>query len=51
MSELALSRDRSALGITCDPDINEEGSDQRAAIIQFWDYRALCSRLSRGSSK
>jgi hypothetical protein len=42
IGRLALSRDRSALGITCNPDINDEGPNQRAAVIQFWDYRKIC---------
>jgi hypothetical protein len=45
IGQLALSRDRSALGITCGPDPNEEGRMRRSAVIQFWDYPALCARL------
>jgi hypothetical protein len=45
IGQLALSRDRSALGITCEPDINEEGRTRRSAVVQFWDYPALCARL------
>jgi hypothetical protein len=41
IGRLALSRDRSALGITCNSDINDEGRNKRAAVIQFWDYAAL----------
>ena len=36
-----LCRDRSALGIACNPDIIEEGPSKRAGVIQFWDYAAL----------
>ena len=46
IGHMALSRDRSALGITCEPDINDEGANQRAAVIQFWDYRVLCRLLA-----
>jgi hypothetical protein len=42
IGHLGLSRDRSALGITCNPDINDEGRNKRAAVIQFWDYRMIC---------
>lgn len=45
IGQLALSRDRSALGITCEPDINEEGRMRRSAVVQFWDYPALCARV------
>ncbi len=45
IGQLALSQDRSALGITCGPDINEEGRMRRSAVVQFWDYPALCARL------
>ena len=45
IGQLALSRDGSALGLTCDPDINLEGPNRRAAVIQFWDYLALCRSL------
>jgi hypothetical protein len=45
IGQLALSRDRTALGITCEPDINEEGRMRRSAVVQFWDYPALCARL------
>ncbi|SIO58828.1 hypothetical protein SAMN05444166_5825 [Singulisphaera sp. GP187] len=45
IGHLALSRDRTVLGVTSGPDINEEGPTRRAATIQFWDYSALCRRL------
>jgi hypothetical protein len=42
IGQIALSRDRSALCLTREPDINLEGPTRRGAVVQVWDYRALC---------
>jgi hypothetical protein len=45
IGQIALSRDRSVLGITCGEDHYDESPQRRGASIQFWDYGALCRRI------
>ena len=46
---LELSRDRSVLCCTCDPDMFAHGNDRRGPVLQFWNYPELC-RKTEGAS-
>jgi hypothetical protein len=46
IAQIALSRDHSALGITCAADFYDESPNQRGAAIQFWNYQTSCKRSS-----
>jgi hypothetical protein len=38
---LVLSRDRTTLALTTNPDMFAQGRNKRGPLIQFWDYQAI----------
>ncbi len=44
--QVELSIDRSALAVKYQPDFYSQKVDKRVAAVQFWNYEALCKRIS-----
>ncbi len=44
--QIELSIDRSALAVRYGPDFFSQKLDKRGIAVQFWNYRALCERIS-----